>query len=151
MADWDARFMALAGHVATWSKDPSTQVGCVIVGPHREPRSMGFNGLPRRIEDTHERLHVRELKCELIVHAEENAILHAACVGVPLNGCTAYVTFPPCPKCAASFIQAGIKRVCTPRGLELPERWKGKIVTSLALLREAGVSHSEVLFPGHAV
>ena len=49
---WDRRFLALARHISEWSKDPSTQVGCVVVGPDREIRSTGFNGLPRGIEDT---------------------------------------------------------------------------------------------------
>jgi dCMP deaminase len=49
---WDLRFLELAKHIAAWSKDPSTQVGCVVVGADREIRSTGFNGLPRGIEDS---------------------------------------------------------------------------------------------------
>ncbi|MEC9336570.1 MAG: CMP deaminase, partial [Candidatus Thermoplasmatota archaeon] len=75
MADWDGRFLGLAAHIAAWSKDPSTQVGCVIVGPDREVRSTGFNGLPRGIADTEARLTNRERKYPLICHAEENAIM----------------------------------------------------------------------------
>jgi dCMP deaminase len=41
---WDKRFLDLAAHIAKWSKDPSTQVGCVVVGADREIRSTGFNG-----------------------------------------------------------------------------------------------------------
>ncbi|HIF04044.1 MAG TPA: CMP deaminase, partial [Candidatus Poseidoniales archaeon] len=48
---WDRRFLALAEHIAGWSKDPSTQVGCVVVGVDREIRSTGFNGFPRGIAD----------------------------------------------------------------------------------------------------
>ena len=51
MADWDKRFLELAFHIAGWSKDPSTKVGCVIVGEDREIRSTGFNGFPRGIDD----------------------------------------------------------------------------------------------------
>ncbi|MEC8672013.1 MAG: CMP deaminase, partial [Candidatus Thermoplasmatota archaeon] len=47
MSKWDQRFLELAKQISTWSKDPSTQVGCVVVGPDREIRSTGFNGLPR--------------------------------------------------------------------------------------------------------
>ena len=75
---WDGRFLSLATHIANWSKDPSTKVGCVVVGPDREIRSTGFNGFPRGIADTDERLSDRELKSPLICHAEENAIMHAA-------------------------------------------------------------------------
>ena len=53
---WDRRFLDLAAHISTWSKDPSTKVGCVVVGEDREIRSTGFNGFPRGIEDDEERL-----------------------------------------------------------------------------------------------
>ena len=62
MTKWDVRFLELAKHISLWSKDPSTQVGCVVVGPDREIRSTGFNGLPRGLEDTEERLNNREIK-----------------------------------------------------------------------------------------
>ena len=83
---WDKRFLALASHIAGWSKDPSTQVGCVVVGPDREIRSTGFNGFPRGIEDSIARLENRELKYPLICHAEENAIMHATRIGISLKG-----------------------------------------------------------------
>ena len=53
---WDHRFIELAKHISEWSKDPSTKVGCVVVGDDREIRSTGFNGFPRGIEDKLERL-----------------------------------------------------------------------------------------------
>jgi dCMP deaminase len=67
---WDLRFLELARHIAGWSKDPSTQVGCVVVGQDREIRSTGFNGFPRGIEDNEERLKDREQKYPLICHAK---------------------------------------------------------------------------------
>ena len=67
---WDGRFLDLAAHISNWSKDPSTKVGCVVVGPDREIRSTGFNGFPRGIADTDERLSDRNLKYPLICHAE---------------------------------------------------------------------------------
>ena len=112
---WDQRFLHLASHISNWSKDPSTKVGCVVVGSDREIRSTGFNGFPRGIEDSPERLDDRNQKYPLICHAEENAIMHAARVGVSLKGCVAYVTWPPCTRCARSLIQAGCRRSCLPR------------------------------------
>ena len=53
---WDKRFLDLAKHISDWSKDPSTKVGCIVVGEDREIRSTGFNGFPRGIEDKQERL-----------------------------------------------------------------------------------------------
>ena len=105
---WDRRFIDLALHISGWSKDPSTKVGCVVVGSDREIRSTGFNGFPRGITDSIERLEDRELKYPLICHAEENAIMHAARIGISLKDCTAYVTWPPCTRCARSLIQAGV-------------------------------------------
>jgi dCMP deaminase len=139
MADWDARFTRLALHIASWSKDPSTKVGCVVVGPDREIRSTGFNGFPRGIEDTAARLNDREQKYPLVCHAEENAIMHAARIGVSLKGCIAYVTWPPCTRCARSLIQAGISQVAYPAGLEIPERWAEDFAISGAMLQEAGL------------
>ena len=140
---WDRRFLDLAAHIAGWSKDPSTQVGCVVVGPDREIRSTGFNGLPRGIEDTLERLNTRELKYPLICHAEENAIMHAARIGVALKGCTAYVTWPPCTRCARSLVQAGVAEVVYPV-VEVPERWSEDFELSRRLLHEAGMTVREV-------
>ena len=120
---WDKRFIELAKHIANWSKDPSTKVGCVVVGEDREIRSTGFNGFPRGIKDDEERLLDREQKYPLICHAEENAIMHAARIGVSLKGSTAYVTWPPCTRCARSLIQAGIKEIVYPNPGKIPERW----------------------------
>ena len=120
MTNWDKRFLKLAKHISEWSKDPSTKVGCVVVGPDRELRSTGFNGLPRGIEDNEERLNNREIKYPLICHAEENAIMHAARIGISLKGCTAYVTWPPCTRCARSLIQAGVSTIVYPENIEIP-------------------------------
>ena len=136
---WDLRFLELANHISSWSKDPSTKVGCVVVGADREIRSTGFNGFPRGIEDSEERLADREQKYPLICHAEENAIMHAARIGLALKDCTAYVTWPPCTRCARSLIQAGISEVVIPSGLEIPGRWKEDFERSMALFRESGV------------
>jgi dCMP deaminase len=136
---WDRRFIALARHISGWSKDPSTQVGCVVVGPDREIRSTGFNGFPRGIGDTVERLGDRALKYPLICHAEENACMHAARIGVSLKGCAAYVTWPPCTRCARSLVQAGVQEVLFPAGLDIPERWREDFELSMSMLQEAGV------------
>lgn len=139
-AKWDQRFLKLAGHIAGWSKDPSTQVGCVVVGEDREIRSTGFNGFPRGIADDAERLGDRDQKYPLICHAEENAIMHAARIGLSLKGCTAYVTWPPCTRCARSLIQAGVVEVVYPADSSVPERWQEDFEMSTAMMDEAGVS-----------
>jgi len=140
---WNRRFIALAQHTALWSKDPSTQVGCVIVGPDREIRSTGFNGFPRGIHDCCDKLNDRAQKYPLICHAEENAIMHAARIGVSLKGCWAYVTMFPCTRCARGLIQAGVSTILYP-AQEVPERWKADLDMSMGMLHEAGVETVEV-------
>ncbi|MFL2967852.1 MAG: deoxycytidylate deaminase [Candidatus Poseidoniaceae archaeon] len=136
---WDIRFIELARHISGWSKDPSTKVGCVVVGEDREIRSTGFNGFPRGIDDDPERLADREKKYPLICHAEENAIMHAARIGVSLKDSTAYVTWPPCSRCARSLIQAGIREVVYSSSEEIPERWIEDFEISTGMLAEANV------------
>jgi dCMP deaminase len=140
MTNWDKRFLKLAKHISEWSKDPSTKVGCVVVGPDRELRSTGFNGLPRGIEDNEQRLNNREIKYPLICHAEENAIMHAARIGISLKDCTAYVTWPPCTRCARSLIQAGVSTIVYPENIEIPERWMDDFNLSLNMLKEAKIN-----------
>ncbi len=140
---WDRRFLELASHISGWSKDPSTKVGCIVVGSDREIRSTGFNGFPRGIDDDEERLTNRELKYPLICHAEENAIMHAARIGVSLKECVAYVTWPPCTRCARSLIQAGVVEVVYPKDCDVPERWQADFEMSTSMMREAGLTIRE--------
>ncbi|MEC8025596.1 MAG: deaminase, partial [Myxococcota bacterium] len=112
-------------------------------GADREIRSTGFNGFPRGIEDDAARLENREFKYPLICHAEENAIMHAARVWVSLRECTAYVTWPPCTRCARSLIQAGIVEVVYPANCEVPERWQKDFDMSSSMMNEAGVKVRE--------
>ena len=55
MTDWNKRFLDLAGHVAGWSKDPSTKVGAVIVNDDKQVLGLGYNGFPRGVHDCEER------------------------------------------------------------------------------------------------
>jgi dCMP deaminase len=109
---WDLRFLKMAKEVSEWSKDPSTQVGAVIVDRDRRPVSFGYNGFAKDVEDTPERLNDREIKYALTVHAEMNAMLFAE---KSLAGCTLYTwPFMPCAKCAGPIIQSRIARIVAP-------------------------------------
>ena len=106
---WDQRFLALAAHVAAWSKDPSTRCGCVLVDTNRRMLSAGYNGFPRGTNDSPGCLADRPTKLARTLHAEANALLFAR---GPVVGATAYVwPMPPCSQCAAMLAQAGIARV----------------------------------------
>ena len=136
-ASWDVRFINLAKLVSTWSKDPSTKVGAVIVDDDNRIVSIGYNGFPKGVKDD-ERLDNRDLKYKMVLHAEENAIFHANKI---LEGCTIY-TYPllPCSNCAARIIQVGIKRVVSVPFDE--PRWQENLSLSVGLLEEAGVEVS---------
>ncbi len=66
--------------------------------------------------------------------------MHAARIGVSLKGSTAYVTWPPCSRCARSLIQAGIKEVVYSSEEEIPERWVEDFNISTNMLIEAGLN-----------
>lgn len=94
--------------MASFSKDPSTRVGCVITNDRNQILSLGFNGFPRGVVDD-DRLHDRTTKLRMVVHAEANALLNASC---SLRDSIAYIyPFMPCSNCAGLLIQAGVKRV----------------------------------------
>ena len=135
---WDHRFLALAEHISNWSKDPSTQVGAVITHTRsKRVVSMGFNGFPAGVEDTWERLEDRGTKYEMVVHAEQNALMFA---GDRAEGCTLYVhPLPPCARCAVMIIQAGIKRVVCDQPDFDHQRWGEAAKIADTLFREAGL------------
>ena len=110
-AHWDQRFMELAIHVAGWSKDRSTKVGCVIVGPANEVRSVGCNGFPRGANDDMSERHERPAKYLWTEHAERNAIYNAARCGISLVGCQIYLPWFPCMDCARAIVQSGIMEI----------------------------------------
>lgn len=133
---WDKRFLDMAKLVSTWSKDPSTKVGAVIVDSQKRIVSVGFNGLAVGIDNEETILENRELKYRTILHAEENAILFSK---QPLNDCTVYTyPFQPCLKCTSVIIQTGIKRVVSFTSDN--ERWIKEFELSLKMFEEAGVS-----------
>lgn len=133
---WHGRFIDLARTIASWSKDPSSKIGAVIVDPNNRVVSTGYNGFPVGVVDSQERYENRDLKYKMILHAEENAIMFAR---RDLTSCSLYVTdIPPCSHCAALIIQSGISKVYAPK-IDIPERWRQSIELSKMMFREAGV------------
>jgi dCMP deaminase len=152
---WDRHFLRLCVEHARMSKDPSTRVGAVIVGPDREIRSAGFNGFSRGIADTEERLQDRDTKLQLVVHGEMNAVLAAACMGTPVKGCTLYLAAtdaaqdliwggPPCVRCSVEIIQAGIVEIVSYHKKAIPSKWHADLEMAEQILAEAGITYREV-------
>lgn len=117
-------FMRMAKLVALRSKDPNTQVGCVIVGKDDRILSLGYNGMPNGCSDDDfpwaretpdmENMsdpdeEILNTKYVYVVHAELNAILNFR--GPSLEGSTLYVSLFPCNECCKAIIQSGIKKV----------------------------------------
>jgi dCMP deaminase len=121
MADrpsWDAYFMQIAHIVATRATCPRRSVGAVIVRDRRI-LATGYNGAPRGLPHCPPGGHERDWPegclraghCIRSLHAEQNALLQAAMIGVPCDGAAIYVTCQPCNTCAKMLINAGIRRV----------------------------------------
>lgn len=108
---WDKKFIDLVNHIANWSKDKSTKVGAVIVNDRNKILSVGYNGFPIGVNDNIDERHARPTKYKWTAHAEENAILSSAEIGVSLTNCKIYCNYLPCPRCCRAIIQSGIKEI----------------------------------------
>ncbi len=135
---WYKRFLDLAHHMSSFSKDPSTKVGAVIFDDSNRIVSMGYNGLPQKVIDCEERYSNRDLKYKTIIHAEMNAILFAR---KDITGCSiATWPFLSCSNCTSAIIQSGIKRIIAPSlPEELKARWGKSCDLSIELYQEAQV------------
>ena len=122
---WDQRFMDMAMMISAWSKDPSSKIGAVIVNDERRILATGYNGFPRGIYDSDERLNDRDEKYPRIIHAEMNALMNALYSGVSVRNATLYVYgLPICPSCTKCIIQAGISRVVIPTEKTTKGNWQ---------------------------
>ena len=136
---WDLRYLELAKHISTWSKDPSTKIGAVAIAKNGQVLSQGYNGFPRGVADSEVRLADREQKLQRVVHAEMNVIYNASLHGVSLSGSTLYVYgLPCCSDCAKGVIQVGFKRVVMPKQVQT-DRWKESWNRAKEMFREGGV------------
>lgn len=141
------KYMEIAYATSRLSKDTSTKVGAVIVGPSQEVRSLGYNGAPRgcNADEASSLRNVRPEKYFWFSHAELNAITNAARVGTPLEGSTLLVTHHPCMDCARAICQAGIKEVIAVKPSdEFNRRWSDNIVRTKQLFEECGVLYIEI-------
>ncbi len=142
MDKWDERFMDMAFKVSTWSScfKEDRQVGAVITKDKRI-LTTGYNGAGSGIKSCKEKGECLRVKLGIAsgtrhelcyaVHAEQNAIIQAAKLGVSVEGATLYCTHQPCVICAKMIINSGIKRVVYKHGY--PDDF------SLEMFKEAGV------------
>ncbi|NCA67074.1 MAG: dCMP deaminase family protein [Clostridia bacterium] len=140
MDKWDKRFMEMAFIVADWSSCINRQVGAIIT---RDKRILttGYNGASSGVMSCKDRGECLRKKLGIpsgtrheicyAVHAEQNAIIQAAKLGVSVEGATLYCTHQPCVICAKMIINAGIKKVIFKEGY--PDEF------SMQLFDEAGL------------
>lgn len=124
---WDERYLEMAALVSTWSKDPRKQVGAVVI-QDGFIRGVGFNGFPKGVAHTNERLGHKVTKNKIMIHAEVNAL-----VAAELQADTIYV-WPclPCSQCMGLIIQSGITRVVT-GPLDEGTEWDQELAIELAV------------------
>ena len=143
MNKWDTRFLKLAKEIATWSKDPSTQVGAIAV-KDRRILATGYNGFPKGIEDKEQTLNNRESKLRLMVHGEMNMIFNAVEHGVNLKDSTVYVWgLPVCEDCFKGLIQVGVVRVVMPDIEIHAKKWKHGCEFGKCKMKDVGIQVDE--------
>jgi len=144
-SSWDKRWMALAELVASWSNDPHTKNGAVIVDDRQVLLSLGWNGCPRKVVDDIKERYTAPAKYKWVEHAERNAIYNAAATGHKCFGSRMYITWFPCSDCARAIIQAGIVEIVGKEPNWDNLRWKEDFRVAKEMLLEVGV---EVNFLG---
>lgn len=138
LTGWDLRWIQQAESIKLWSKDPNRKVGCVLVRDNRRIVE-GYNGFPSNILDSTIRLNDSNFKNEVVIHAEKNAILHAAKEGISVKGCSAFITRHPCSQCASVLIEVGIERIVCPSFRNYNGKWSNSFAIASDILYEAGI------------
>jgi dCMP deaminase len=108
---WYTYFFDIARTVAKQSKDPSTQVGAIVVDTNHRIVATGYNGFPKGCDDNPELYADRNYKLKHVCHAEANCVCQAASSGQSFQGGIIFITLRPCVECAKLIIQSGIKEV----------------------------------------
>lgn len=114
---WDEYMMRICEVVSTRSTCNRASVGVVVTDEDHHILATGYNGAPSGLPHCpHDESLVLEEHCEYSSHAEQNAVAHAAKLGVSLNGAIWYLhPFGPCQSCQRLIIASGGSRVVSPR------------------------------------
>ena len=140
---WMGRFIDLLEHPSGWSKDPSTQVGAILVSPDKRVVLPGYNGFPPSVPDRKALLDDRPSRLARTIHAEQNVLQTAARAGLRLaypTGWSLFTTHCPCSRCAAIIADSGVSLVVYERRSEFEKRWREDLVQSHLIFQEARIS-----------
>lgn len=135
------KYYKLARYQANlFSKDPSTKVGALFLAPKSfEILTMGYNGMPRGVDETRPERWERPIKYRYVEHAERNALFNANRRGVAMEGSIAVVCLFPCADCARGMIQSGVQALVTMIPNLDDNRWDESFEVARELLEESGV------------
>jgi len=133
--------MSMAYLVASKSKDESTHMGAVVVGPNNEIKSTGYNSFVRGLNDEIAARQEKPEKYYWFEHAERNAIYNATLMGTSLKGCKIYTNGIPCMDCARGIVQSGILEVIIDKKWDKknPDLWKENAKRSIEMFEEVGI------------
>lgn len=140
--EWLQYFINIANSVKQKSKDEKTKIGAIIIGKEKEIVSTGYNSFPRGIRDNEEERQQRPEKYYWFSHAETNAIINAARIGVSTKGTTMVMTCGvPCADCARNIINAGISEIYVngEDPLVTRKKWDESTNRSMRMFQEANV------------
>lgn len=104
MTDWNKRFLSLADHVSTWSKD-TIKVGCIIVDKDKRVLATGYNGMPSWFDDS-KLFDLGTQKNTLITHSEVNALNCLSINDDRDKSLILYVNRPPCFRCSSLIVNS---------------------------------------------
>lgn len=142
MNKWDKRFMDLAHSIAEWSScyQKNRKIGAIIV-KNKRILTTGYNGAPSGVKNCMERQACMRQEQNIpsgtkheicyAIHAEQNAIIQAAKLGISIDKATLYCTHQPCVICAKMIVNAGIERIVYKEGY--PDAF------AIEIIQEAGV------------
>lgn len=135
------QYFKLARHQADiFSKDPRQKVGAIFLAPESlQILSLGYNGMPRKVNENIPDRWERPIKYKYVEHAERNAVYNACRHGTPLEGSICVVTMFPCCDCARALIQAGTTVVVSLAPNYEHPRWGADFKVSIEMFGEAGV------------
>lgn len=142
--EFDRYYLTRCLGLASRSNDPSSKFGCVVLDAQGIPAGEGFNGFPPGVAED-ERMLIREVKYELVVHSEVRAIISALSQGRDIRDGTLYCNGVPCCRCAVTIIEVGIKRVVAFKPTaDYLSRWRGSYERTCSIFREANVNLFEI-------
>lgn len=147
--NWDEYFIGIAMLAALRSKDPSSQVGAVIVNPEKKIVGTGYNGFVAGVDESgfpwDREGEWLETKYPYVVHAEANAILNST--ASDLRGCSIYVTLFPCNECTKNIAQKGIKEI-----IYLEDKYPGSQpgIAARKIMTAVGITARQIKLPNLA-